>query len=68
MVKEIGNEEEWADLMEQSMEKLVVVDFTASWWVLLIVADRNILRPRADMGGDGRVWSWSWRDMHVGTV
>mmetsp|Transcript_47831 Transcript_47831/g.101613 ORF Transcript_47831/g.101613 Transcript_47831/m.101613 type:complete len:106 (+) Transcript_47831:135-452(+) len=31
MVKLIESEGEWAALMEQSKEKLVVVDFTASW-------------------------------------
>ena len=30
-VKYVGSEEEWIALMEQSKEKLVVVDFTASW-------------------------------------
>lgn len=33
MVKYIESEGEWMALMEQSKEKLVVVDFTASWYV-----------------------------------
>ncbi|KAL3810906.1 hypothetical protein ACHAXA_008756 [Cyclostephanos tholiformis] len=31
MVKFVESEGEWMELMEQSKEKLVVVDFTASW-------------------------------------
>lgn len=31
MVKHVESEGEWAELMEQSKEKLVVVDFTATW-------------------------------------
>jgi len=31
MVKYVESEGEWAALMEQSNEKLIVVDFTASW-------------------------------------
>ncbi|KAL7538793.1 hypothetical protein ACHAWF_006216 [Thalassiosira exigua] len=31
MVKLVESEGEWAELMEKSNEKLVVVDFTASW-------------------------------------
>lgn len=31
MVKFIESEGEWMELMEKSKEKLVVVDFTASW-------------------------------------
>lgn len=31
MVKFVESEGEWKELMEQSKEKLVVVDFTASW-------------------------------------
>ncbi|KAL7543419.1 hypothetical protein ACHAXR_012714 [Thalassiosira sp. AJA248-18] len=31
MVKFVESEGEWAELMEQSKTKLVVVDFTASW-------------------------------------
>ncbi|KAL3766184.1 hypothetical protein ACHAWO_013162 [Cyclotella atomus] len=31
MVKYVESEGEWMALMEQSKEKLVVVDFTASW-------------------------------------
>ena len=31
MVKMIQSEGEWMELMEQSKEKLVVVDFTATW-------------------------------------
>ena len=33
MVKYIESKEEWDALMEESKSKLVVVDFTASWWV-----------------------------------
>jgi hypothetical protein len=31
MVKYVESDGEWMELMEQSKEKLVVVDFTASW-------------------------------------
>ena len=31
MVKYVESEGEWAELMEQSKGKLLVVDFTASW-------------------------------------
>ena len=35
MVKYVESDGEWMELMEQSKEKLVVVDFTASWWVVV---------------------------------
>ena len=31
MVKTVESEGEWAELVEQSTRKVVVVDFTASW-------------------------------------
>ena len=35
-VPSITSEEEWTALMEQSKEKTVVVDFTATWYVVSI--------------------------------
>ena len=38
-MKYIEDKNEWNDLMETSKHKLVVVDFTASWYVLIDSSD-----------------------------
>lgn len=47
MVRYIANVEEWDALMEVSKTKLVVADFTATWYVLVL---HNL-----DEGGEGEL-------------
>eukprot|EP00956_Cyclotella_meneghiniana_P009475 scaffold13103_cov77-Cyclotella_meneghiniana.AAC.4 len=60
MVKYVGSEGEWMALMEQSKEKLVVVDFTASWSTSegsdVIVA----LLLLATISLSGLLLGWGW--------
>ena len=37
MVNHVGSMKEWGTLMETSKEKLVVVDFTATWCVIIAI-------------------------------
>ena len=37
MVNHVGSMKEWGTLMETSKEKLVVVDFTATWCVIIVI-------------------------------